>query len=187
MKDVIAWFIKSFPVTKYEKFKSNIQHLHNYCVFMTLDYRFMKDKNGYCIFIAFLSIFWKASVRQTTRFLSTKIFRNFSEFLWIRSLWTRIRFLWTRIVRRVFFLKKTESTILVLYEKIRVREHLCYGILYYTLWHTLLYSFKLYRHWYTLRKKCLHSELFWSAFSHIRTEYGEILRISPYSVRMREN
>ena len=27
----------------------------------------------------------------------------------------------------------------------------------------------------------------WSVFSHIRTEYGEILRISPYSVRMREN
>ena len=25
------------------------------------------------------------------------------------------------------------------------------------------------------------------AFSHIRSEYGEILRISPYSVRMREN
>ena len=28
---------------------------------------------------------------------------------------------------------------------------------------------------------------FWSVFSHIRTEYGEIHRISPYSVRMREN
>ena len=28
---------------------------------------------------------------------------------------------------------------------------------------------------------------FWSAFSRIRTEYGEILRISPYSARMREN
>ena len=27
---------------------------------------------------------------------------------------------------------------------------------------------------------------FWSVFSHIRTEYGEILRTSPYSVRMRE-
>ena len=26
-----------------------------------------------------------------------------------------------------------------------------------------------------------------TAFSRIRTEYGEILRISPYSVRMREN
>ena len=38
-----------------------------------------------------------------------------------------------------------------------------------------------------LRKKCPYSELFWSAFSHIRTEYGEILRISPYSVQMREN
>ena len=29
--------------------------------------------------------------------------------------------------------------------------------------------------------------LFWSVFSRIRTEYGEILRTSPYSVRMREN
>ena len=40
---------------------------------------------------------------------------------------------------------------------------------------------------FTLRKKCPYSELFWSAFSRIRTEYGEILRISPYSVQMREN
>ena len=28
---------------------------------------------------------------------------------------------------------------------------------------------------------------FWSIFSRIRTEYGEIRSISPYSVRMREN
>ena len=28
---------------------------------------------------------------------------------------------------------------------------------------------------------------FWSVFSRIRTEYGQILRISPYSVRMQEN
>ena len=27
---------------------------------------------------------------------------------------------------------------------------------------------------FTLHKKCPYSELFWSAFSHIRTEYGEI-------------
>ena len=38
-----------------------------------------------------------------------------------------------------------------------------------------------------LREKCPYLELFWSAFSRIRTEYGEILRISPYSVRMQEN
>ena len=38
-----------------------------------------------------------------------------------------------------------------------------------------------------LIEKCPYSELFWSAFSRIWTEYGEILRISPYSVRMREN
>ena len=31
------------------------------------------------------------------------------------------------------------------------------------------------------------SVLFWSAFSRIRTEYGEMQCISPYSVQMREN
>ena len=38
-----------------------------------------------------------------------------------------------------------------------------------------------------MRKKCPYSELFWSVVSRIWTEYEEILRISPYSVRMREN
>ena len=38
----------------------------------------------------------------------------------------------------------------------------------------------------TLCKKCPYSQLFWSAFSRIRTEYGEIRNISPYSVRMWE-
>ena len=41
--------------------------------------------------------------------------------------------------------------------------------------------------YYTLREKYPYSELFWSVFSRIPNEYGEILRISPYSVRMREN
>ena len=35
---------------------------------------------------------------------------------------------------------------------------------------------------YALRKKCPYSELFWSAFSRVF-----LLRISPYSVRMRGN
>ena len=39
----------------------------------------------------------------------------------------------------------------------------------------------------TLRKKCPYSRLLWSVFSRIRTEYGEIRSISPYSVRIREN
>ena len=39
----------------------------------------------------------------------------------------------------------------------------------------------------SLRKKCPYSELCWSALSLIRTEYGEILRISLFSVRMQEN
>ena len=38
-----------------------------------------------------------------------------------------------------------------------------------------------------LREKCLYLEIFWPVFSRIWTEYEEILRISPYSVRMREN
>ena len=39
----------------------------------------------------------------------------------------------------------------------------------------------------SLHKKYPCSELFWSVFSCIRTECGEIRSISPYSVRMREN
>ena len=39
----------------------------------------------------------------------------------------------------------------------------------------------------SLRKKCPYSELFWSSFSRIWTEYGEIRSICPYSVQMREN
>ena len=33
----------------------------------------------------------------------------------------------------------------------------------------------------------MYSELLWSIFSRIRTEYEETLRSSPYSVQMREN
>ena len=41
---------------------------------------------------------------------------------------------------------------------------------------------------YALCKKCPYSELlFWSTFSGIRSEYGEIFRISPYSARMRKS
>ena len=38
-----------------------------------------------------------------------------------------------------------------------------------------------------LREKCLYSELFWSVFSSIWTEYGEIRSISPYSDQMLKN
>ena len=38
-----------------------------------------------------------------------------------------------------------------------------------------------------LRKNFSYSELFWSPLSRIRTEYGEIRSISPYSGRMQEN
>ena len=37
-----------------------------------------------------------------------------------------------------------------------------------------------------MREKCPYWELFWSAYSRIWTEYGEIFFISPYSVRMRK-
>ena len=41
--------------------------------------------------------------------------------------------------------------------------------------------------WRTLREKCPYLELLLCAFSHIQTEYGERLRISPYSAQMQEN
>ena len=40
---------------------------------------------------------------------------------------------------------------------------------------------------FLLREKCPYSELFWSVFSRIRTEYVAILRISTYSVQIQEN
>ena len=40
---------------------------------------------------------------------------------------------------------------------------------------------------FSLRKKSPYLKLFWSVFSRIRTEYGEMQSISPCSVRMREN
>ena len=47
---------------------------------------------------------------------------------------------------------------------------------------------QFYRHFSKfLREKCPRSELFWSVFSRIRAECGEIRSISPYSVRKREN
>ena len=55
---------------------------------------------------------------------------------------------------------------------------------------TFIWSFLMTYCWLwkcTLRKKCSYSELFWSAFFRIRTKYGEILRVSPYSVQMWEN
>ena len=39
----------------------------------------------------------------------------------------------------------------------------------------------------TLRKKYPYSELFYSVYSRIRIEYGEIQSITSYSVQMREN
>ena len=39
----------------------------------------------------------------------------------------------------------------------------------------------------SLLKTCAYSELFWSVFLCIRTEYGEIPHISSYSVRMQES
>ena len=45
---------------------------------------------------------------------------------------------------------------------------------------------KLIEH-FSLRKTFRYSELSRSLFSRIWTEYGEILVISPHSVRMREN
>ena len=50
--------------------------------------------------------------------------------------------------------------------------------------------FEVFENYYdfdTLREKRLYWELFWSVFSSIRTEYGEIQSISPHSVQMREN
>ena len=50
-----------------------------------------------------------------------------------------------------------------------------------------IYQEQLQKRLLPLCKNCPYSELFWSAFSYIRIEYGEIRSIFPYSVRVREN
>ena len=40
---------------------------------------------------------------------------------------------------------------------------------------------------FTLRKRFQYLELFWYAYSRIRTEHRKIQSISPYPVQMREN
>ena len=40
---------------------------------------------------------------------------------------------------------------------------------------------------YELRENCPYSQFFWSVFSRIRTEYGDLQIKSLYPVRMREN
>ena len=51
-----------------------------------------------------------------------------------------------------------------------------------------VYMFRIYPSYNKkkLREKCPYAEFFWSIFSCILPEYGEILGITPYSVRMRE-
>ena len=57
----------------------------------------------------------------------------------------------------------------------------------------ILWTFHVVRIWSGVRVKYIHCvksvqirSIFW-VFSRIRTEYGELLCISPYSVRMRKN
>ena len=59
---------------------------------------------------------------------------------------------------------------------------------------TKIVSFRVFARDLTITSRAVHcfkkypySEFFWSKFSGIRTEYGEIRSISTYSVRIREN
>ena len=50
----------------------------------------------------------------------------------------------------------------------------------------VLHKYVLHTLWVSLREKCPCLEFFLSVFSRIWTEYIEIFRISPYSIRMRK-
>ena len=52
--------------------------------------------------------------------------------------------------------------------------------------HHSFMNFIICRYLHSVKKVQIRS-FFWSVFSRIRTEYGEILSIFPYSVRMQEN
>ena len=61
-------------------------------------------------------------------------------------------------------------------------------------WNRLIWSIILRKHFskdickkFSKREKCPYLEFFWSVLSRIWEEYREMLRISPYSVRMPKN
>ena len=47
--------------------------------------------------------------------------------------------------------------------------------------------FKGFSYYLSLSKMCANTEFFWSIFSRIWTEYGDLFHWSPYSVQMRKN
>ena len=51
----------------------------------------------------------------------------------------------------------------------------------------MLFFHNTYCFFKSLSEKCPYSELLWSVFSRIRTEYREMRSISPYLVQLREN
>ena len=102
-------------------------------------------------------------------YLMTKeIWVDFS-FFFACYFWTLRQLNWSSIVAS-FSLARCFVTLLVSVQMFEMRRAWEYGIFFLK---------------DALREKCPYSEFFWSVFSRIRTEYGEILRISPYSVRMR--
>ena len=109
-----------------------------------------------------------------------------TTYIALRKICQNTGFLWA-----VFFCKVQDlwSIILSLYEKIKIRENL-FSDIFYVVWvYTSFYlpiNLKLCTE-VAQRQMCPYSELFWSAFSRIWTEYGEIRSISPYPVWKREN
>ena len=55
-----------------------------------------------------------------------------------------------------------------------------------SLWKTTFKKIEIWKDMHCVKSVRIRS-FFWFVFSHIRTEYGEILRIFLYSVQMREN
>ena len=88
----------------------------------------------------------------------------------------------TPVFKRTYFVEHPQTKFIKLSKQFfyKTLVNICFCLVWLTLQLWLTET-------YLLRGKCSYLELFWFVFFRNRTAYGEILRISPYSVQMWEN
>ena len=101
-----------------------------------------------------------------------------------------VSFSWSfsKIFKNAYFSEHLQTAAFV-----ELGKYMCLSYIYNSMHQYQIWNFWFMRDCPTGIKKnhCVKSvqigSFFWFVFSHIRTEYGEIRSISPYSVEMREN
>ena len=137
---------------------------------------------------------WRANVFQTNIIINQW---DFSNTMYCKSLISLfiIFFIWKFFISSRNFLNTTwisvsyEKNREVIIRSLRIYVDVClHSLTYKSLpFYVLLTKYFLYFWTFSLQLLRQTGSYFWSAFSCIRTEYGDLPRKSPYSIRIQEN